>query len=74
MAHAAAVTRREAAYPLSDRTSLGALALSARVHHLLDPDGVTFLSVPAPEEKQFSDFDGQSVCSDGIPREADFFS
>lgn len=53
----AAVTRCEAAYPLSDRTSSGALALSACVHHLLDPDGVTFLSVPAPEEKQFGDFD-----------------
>lgn len=41
-------------YPLSNRTSSWALSLFARVHHLLNPDGIPFLPIPTQEERQFS--------------------
>lgn len=54
------VMRCGATYPLSNRTSTGALALFACVDHFLNPDGVTFLSRPTQkEEKQISYLIGQ---------------
>lgn len=41
-----------AAYPFSDRTSLRALALSTRVHHLFQTDGVTLQSGPTQEKRK----------------------
>lgn len=42
----------QAAYPFSDRTSLRALALSTRVHHLFQPDGITLQSGPTQEKRK----------------------
>lgn len=39
------------AYPFGDRTSLRALALSTRVHHLLKPDGVALQSSPTRQKR-----------------------